>query len=88
MYNQNIIASMAYKSTINKKRVIEILSAIDKTTNEEQRTVLREELYSFLKDKYGVLKKVGVLKYHLFYQIIKYFYECINLQNLAIIYQI
>ena len=63
LYHQKLIADAAYKSTINKKFVIDTLSKV-KNSNAKELDVLRENLRKFLEDKYNVIHEEGVLQYH------------------------
>jgi len=63
LYHQKLIADAAYKSTVNKKFVIDILSKV-KGTKGKELDILRENLRKFLEDKYKVIHEQGVLQYH------------------------
>jgi len=63
-FHQKNMANMIYLSTIQKQGVMEILSDIDGTTDQEHRTKLREKLYSILKSDYMRVKSMGVLQFH------------------------
>ncbi len=63
LHHQKITADAVYMSTVNKKKVINILSQIEKADSKKL-DILREELFQFLQDKYKILKSKGVLQYH------------------------
>ena len=63
IHHQKVTADAAYKSTINIKKVIDILSKV-KLSNNKQRDILRKQLFNILKNKYEILKTKGVLQYH------------------------
>ncbi|MEA2099921.1 MAG: HAMP domain-containing sensor histidine kinase, partial [Campylobacterota bacterium] len=63
LHHQKVTATAAYKSTINKKFVIDILSKAQGASSKEL-DLLREELTHKLKDKYKILHEKGVLQYH------------------------
>ncbi|MDB2562865.1 diguanylate cyclase [Sulfurimonas sp.] len=60
---KNAIA--AYKSTIGKDRVIEIM-ALANTATENEKVLLRNELHDIAQKKYQILKEKSVLQYHFF----------------------
>ncbi len=64
IHYQSVTADAAYKSTVNKKEVIEILSMVEGAKSKEERAVLRKKLYDVLAAKYKILKSEGVLQYH------------------------
>ncbi len=63
LFHQKQAADAAYKSTIDKKFVIDILSKT-KTASKEEMDQLRDELARKLKSKYKILHKLGILQYH------------------------
>ena len=63
LYHQQITANAAYQSTINIKKVITILSKVEKADTKE-RAKLRQQLFKILQKKYKILKSKGVLQYH------------------------
>lgn len=62
--NQKISADATYKSTINMKEVISILSQANQEHDEDTLNILREKLKNILTKKYNILKVKGVLQYH------------------------
>ncbi|MEA3498872.1 MAG: hypothetical protein U9R16_07430, partial [Campylobacterota bacterium] len=64
MYHQSLTADAAYKSTVNKKVVIDILSEASGDSTKERKAVLRKKLQKILDAKYKILKAKGVLQYH------------------------
>jgi len=60
--NQRITAITVYQSTIQMKRVIEILTEA-KSANKAKKAILRAELHNLLNKKYKILKQKGVLQY-------------------------
>ncbi|MEA3499044.1 MAG: hypothetical protein U9R16_08295, partial [Campylobacterota bacterium] len=64
LHHLKITSDSAYKSTTNKKFLIDILSRIDENTTNQEKKILRDKLYKKLKDKYEILKSKGVFQYH------------------------
>ena len=64
LHNQKISADATYKSTINRKEVITILSQANQEENKQKLNILREKLKTILTEKYNILKVKGVLQYH------------------------
>jgi len=62
IYHQTITADAAYKATIMKKGVIDILKKVQTASKKEKET-LRKELYDLLIEEYIPLKIQGVLQY-------------------------
>ncbi|MEA2050548.1 MAG: hypothetical protein U9O56_07445 [Campylobacterota bacterium] len=63
IHDQELNADSVYKTTIDKKHVIDILTKALKATK-EQKAVLREQLLNYLLHKYEIMKDRGVLQYH------------------------
>ncbi len=64
MHNQTSIADAAFKTTINKQEVINILKSVKADGSKENKNLLREKLQNILKKEYQILKEEGVLQYH------------------------
>jgi len=62
MYHWRETAVAAYKSTINIKKITDILSKT-KTANSKERVILRKQLYSILENKYVALSTKGVYQF-------------------------
>ena len=64
LHHQKEMADLMYQSTIQIPKVIEILSKIDLTTTQNEKSILREELFNILKEKYKRMRTKGVHQYH------------------------
>ena len=63
-YHQKNISDLIYLSTIQKPKVLEILSLANSSTSAKKRDTLRKELYNILKNDYNRIETMGVLQYH------------------------
>ena len=63
LQTQKTTASVVYKSTIQIKRVLEIIAEANSATK-EKKDELRNELHKLLYKKYQIIKEKGVLQYH------------------------
>ncbi len=62
LHTQKLIASTIFQSTIKKERIIEIIAQANTATKEKKKR-LRDELHELLKEKYILIKKLGVLQH-------------------------